>query len=152
MAWDSKPFKRVQKPWGLEIWLELNSRYCYKRIYIRAGTRSSLQFHEHKLETNFIISGEATVLLENDEGLMEEHHMKAGGTAGARANTGGKGAGSIALAMLPASCLIVSRFVQGGNMGTTLDLVRLYRREQVMVLEHFPVAEEAKFFDPVSKG
>ncbi|HEY4528233.1 MAG TPA: cupin domain-containing protein [Candidatus Paceibacterota bacterium] len=78
MAWDSKPFKRVQKPWGLEIWLELNSRYCYKRIYIRAGTRSSLQFHEHKLETNFIISGEATVLLENDEGLMEEHHMKAG--------------------------------------------------------------------------
>ncbi|HEY4528234.1 MAG TPA: SIS domain-containing protein [Candidatus Paceibacterota bacterium] len=37
-------------------------------------------------------------------------------------------------------------------MGTTLDLVRLYRREQVMVLEHFPVDEVAQFSDLVLKA
>ena len=53
--------KTVYKPWGKEEWLELNDRYCYKRIYINSGTRTSFQYHESKLETNYIIEGEAEV-------------------------------------------------------------------------------------------
>tara|TARA_Y100000593_G_scaffold94323_1_gene192875 strand:+ start:489 stop:2396 length:1908 start_codon:yes stop_codon:yes gene_type:complete len=70
--------KTVYKPWGKEVWLELNDKYCYKRIYINAGTKTSYQYHEKKLETNYIIDGTAEVWLENDEGVVEKSMMKAG--------------------------------------------------------------------------
>ena len=70
--------KTVYKPWGKEEWLELNERYCYKRIYINAGYRTSYQYHEFKRETNYIIEGEAEVWLENDQGVVEKKIMKAG--------------------------------------------------------------------------
>lgn len=70
--------KIVNKPWGREEWLELNDRYCYKRIYINAGTRTSYQYHKQKLETNYIIEGEAEIWLENDLGVVEKTIMKAG--------------------------------------------------------------------------
>jgi len=74
----NKPFKEVTKPWGKEIWLELNDNYCYKRIYINAGTRTSFQYHIKKRETNYIIKGEAEVWLENDSGVVEKFKMKEG--------------------------------------------------------------------------
>jgi len=70
--------KTIYKPWGKEIWLELNDKYCYKRIYINAGTKTSYQYHDQKLETNYIIEGTAEVWLENDEGVVEKKIMKAG--------------------------------------------------------------------------
>ena len=70
--------KTIYKPWGKEVWLELNDKYCYKRIYINAGTKTSYQYHEQKLETNFVIDGTAEVWLENDEGIVEKKIMKAG--------------------------------------------------------------------------
>src|SRR3989344_2776397 len=60
--------KIINKPWVREVWLELNDKYCYKRIYIKAGTRTSFQYHLKKLETNYIIEGEAEVWLENKNG------------------------------------------------------------------------------------
>ena len=68
--------KVVSKPWGKEIWLELNDNYCYKRIYINAGTKTSYQYHEKKLETNYVIDGEAEIWLENDEGVVEKNVIK----------------------------------------------------------------------------
>ena len=74
----NKPYKEVTKPWGKEIWLELNERYCYKRIYINAGTRTSFQYHNFKRETNYLIKGEAEIWLENDAGVVEKFKMKEG--------------------------------------------------------------------------
>lgn len=70
--------KTVIKPWGKEEWLELNEKYCYKRIYINAGYKTSYQYHERKRETNYIISGTAEVWLENDNGIVEKKIMKDG--------------------------------------------------------------------------
>jgi len=70
--------KTIYKPWGKELWLELNDKYCYKRIYINAGTKTSYQYHDQKLETNYIIEGTAEVWLENDEGIVEKKIMNAG--------------------------------------------------------------------------
>lgn len=70
--------KIVHKPWGKEEWLELNEAYCYKRIYINAGYKTSYQYHEFKRETNYIIEGTAEVWLENEEGVVERKIMKAG--------------------------------------------------------------------------
>jgi choline kinase/quercetin dioxygenase-like cupin family protein len=70
--------KVVHKPWGREEWLALNEFYCYKRIYINAGYKTSYQYHQFKHETNYIISGTAEVWLENEEGTVEKKIMNAG--------------------------------------------------------------------------
>jgi len=70
--------KTIYKPWGKEEWLELNNSYCYKRIYINSGYKTSYQYHNFKRETNYIISGEAEIWLENDDGIVEKKIMKAG--------------------------------------------------------------------------
>ena len=70
--------KIVTKPWGREVWLELNEKYCYKRIYIKPGHQTSLQYHKEKLETNYIIKGKAEVWLENEYGEIEKKVMEAG--------------------------------------------------------------------------
>jgi len=67
--------KTIYKPWGKEIWLELNDKYCYKRIYINSGHRTSYQYHDKKMETNYIISGKAEVWLENDNGDIDKQIM-----------------------------------------------------------------------------
>lgn len=77
MKTNHKP-KIVKKPWGREEWIELNDYYCYKRIYINAGTRTSFQYHKQKMETNYIISGKAEVWLENNAGIIDKFKMKEG--------------------------------------------------------------------------
>jgi NDP-sugar pyrophosphorylase family protein/mannose-6-phosphate isomerase-like protein (cupin superfamily) len=70
--------KTIFKPWGKEEWLELNESYCYKRIYINAGYKTSYQYHNFKRETNYIISGQAEIWLENDNGVVEKTVMGPG--------------------------------------------------------------------------
>ena len=69
---------KVNKPWGYELWLELNEYYAYKLIHMKKGYRSSLQWHDKKIETNYIIEGEAEVLLEDKRGKMISRIYKAG--------------------------------------------------------------------------
>ena len=69
---------RVDKPWGYELWLELNEFYAYKLIHMKSGNRSSLQSHKHKIETNYVIRGEAEVLLEDDNGCIESRVFTVG--------------------------------------------------------------------------
>jgi NDP-sugar pyrophosphorylase family protein/quercetin dioxygenase-like cupin family protein len=71
-------YKVIHKPWGKEEWLALNEFYCYKRIYINAGYKTSYQYHQFKHETNYIIEGTAEVWLENNEGVVEKKIMHAG--------------------------------------------------------------------------
>ncbi len=49
----------VTKPWGWEKWLEQNDKYVLKLIFMKAGNKSSLQYHNVKKETNYIVSGVA---------------------------------------------------------------------------------------------
>ena len=69
---------RVEKPWGYELWLELNEHYAYKLIHMKKGFQSSLQWHEKKVETNYVIEGEAEVLLQDENGEMESRVYKVG--------------------------------------------------------------------------
>jgi len=72
------PEKIVSKPWGREVWLELNNKFCYKRLYINKGCRTSFQYHQYKLETNYVISGRAEIWLEDKEGKIEKYEVEAG--------------------------------------------------------------------------
>ena len=62
---------RVNKPWGYELWLEMNEFFALKLIHFKKGNRCSLQLHEKKIESVYVIDGEAEVFLENDEGVLE---------------------------------------------------------------------------------
>jgi len=63
---------RVEKPWGYEQWLELNEHYTYKLIHMKAGYKSSFQWHDQKIETNYVIEGEANVILEEGDSLTSK--------------------------------------------------------------------------------
>jgi len=52
-----EPVKIVEKPWGKEEWLEVTNTYATKFLYINAGHRLSLQYHEVKCETIYLIYG-----------------------------------------------------------------------------------------------
>lgn len=68
----------VTKPWGHEIWLELNEFYAYKIIHMKEGFQSSLQMHKMKVEANYVVEGEAEVLLEDDSGQLKSFIFKKG--------------------------------------------------------------------------
>jgi mannose-6-phosphate isomerase-like protein (cupin superfamily) len=62
--------KRIEKPWGEEVWLAHNELYACKIIRMRKGTRSSLQYHRQKHETIYIQKGLARATLEDETGTL----------------------------------------------------------------------------------
>lgn len=51
---------KVVKPWGHELWINGNHPcYALKEILIKAGTKTSLQYHNFKQETNVLFQGTA---------------------------------------------------------------------------------------------
>ena len=63
--------KLVNKPWGKEVWLEVNDKYCFKAIHLRGGCQTSFQYHKRKLESSYVVSGRLEVSLENETGKIE---------------------------------------------------------------------------------
>jgi mannose-6-phosphate isomerase-like protein (cupin superfamily) len=49
--------KRVDKPWGHEIWWARTQRYVGKILHVKRGESLSLQYHNVKDETIRILSG-----------------------------------------------------------------------------------------------
>lgn len=54
--------KIVEKPWGREIWYADQSAYAGKVLEVKAGRRLSLQYHERKTETLFLLSGRVSLV------------------------------------------------------------------------------------------
>ena len=59
----------TNKPWGKEELLIKTDNYAVKRITINAGHRMSLQYHELKEETIYVISG--TLVVWSSEDLFD---------------------------------------------------------------------------------
>ncbi len=76
---DSDPKqRRIEKPWGWEIvWAE-GGPYTGKLLHIRAGRRLSLQYHDEKLETQYLLSGRAILVLQTADGSLREIPMEPG--------------------------------------------------------------------------
>lgn len=49
--------KRVDKPWGHELWWARTERYVGKILHVRKGESLSLQYHRVKDETILVHSG-----------------------------------------------------------------------------------------------
>jgi len=61
----------TDKPWGSEELLELNDQYCLKRLTMKENHRCSLQYHEHKTETIYVISGILRIILIDEDSDKE---------------------------------------------------------------------------------
>jgi mannose-6-phosphate isomerase len=71
--------KRVDKPWGYEIhWVPESAPYMGKLIHVNAGARLSLQVHDEKQESWFIIQGRGAVIWENERGEIVETELEQG--------------------------------------------------------------------------
>ena len=53
--------KTVEKPWGREIWFADQAAYAGKILEVKKGCRLSLQYHERKTETLYLLSGKMTL-------------------------------------------------------------------------------------------
>src|SRR5476649_2818436 len=69
--------RRVAKPWGNELVFAENDRYAGKILHLDAGHCLSLQYHERKDETLYVLSGEVRLEVGQD-GAMKEMRLKAG--------------------------------------------------------------------------
>jgi quercetin dioxygenase-like cupin family protein len=72
--------KRVEKPWGHEIWWARTERYVGKILHLRKGESLSLQYHRVKDETIRLQSGR--LLFETraagEEGELERLELEPG--------------------------------------------------------------------------
>ncbi|MGH9458319.1 MAG: cupin domain-containing protein [Thermoanaerobaculia bacterium] len=57
---------RVPKPWGHELIWARTERYVGKILHIRAGESLSLQYHERKEETLYLLDGSVRLTLGKD--------------------------------------------------------------------------------------
>jgi mannose-6-phosphate isomerase len=53
--------REMSKPWGSELWFAHTDRYAGKILRVRAGCRLSVQYHEAKDETSYVLSGRVIV-------------------------------------------------------------------------------------------
>ena len=71
--------KRKDKPWGYELHLVPEDKpYMGKIIHINAGARLSLQIHDQKQESWYIIKGRAKVIWDNNNGELIETELENG--------------------------------------------------------------------------
>lgn len=70
--------RRVEKPWGYELIWAHTPQYVGKVLHIRAGESLSLQYHEVKDETLYLLEGEMRFWAGPSESSLEEILLRAG--------------------------------------------------------------------------
>jgi mannose-6-phosphate isomerase len=70
--------RRVPKPWGHELIWAHTDRYVGKVLVIEAGKRLSLQRHEVKDESIYVLSGRLRLVLEDDAGEVRTEELGPG--------------------------------------------------------------------------
>lgn len=69
--------KRIEKPWGYElIFTPETLSYTGKILHITSGKRLSLQVHDKKQETQFLLRGECRLIIDNEKGELMSLQME----------------------------------------------------------------------------
>jgi mannose-6-phosphate isomerase len=76
-----KEIKHIDKPWGYERWIEVNPNYVVKELFMKEGNSCSLQYHEFKHETFYVLKGKLKFYVGTDKDNLSvmflepgEHH------------------------------------------------------------------------------
>lgn len=70
--------QKIKKPWGYELLFAYTPRYLGKILFIKAGHRLSLQYHEQKDETMYIHQGKALLEIEGSDGQLNQSVAQSG--------------------------------------------------------------------------
>lgn len=69
---------RTEKPWGYELLWALSDRYVGKILHINAGHLLSLQYHNVKHESIFVLRGRMIFRYRDAEGALVDRVMETG--------------------------------------------------------------------------
>lgn len=71
--------RRIEKPWGFELhWTPTDLPYAGKLLHINAGARLSLQLHDQKRESWFLLHGRVKVVWQDTTGTLVETELTMG--------------------------------------------------------------------------
>lgn len=63
--------KLIKKPWGSEEVVEINDKYMVKKLSMKSGHRCSLQYHNFKKETIYMLSGDLKITIGKDKNNLK---------------------------------------------------------------------------------
>ena len=63
---------KINKPWGYEVIIEHNEKYVMKKLKMNKGHKCSIQYHEKKKETVYVLSGKLKVYIGDKMTNLEE--------------------------------------------------------------------------------
>jgi len=66
------------KPWGYEELLEHNQFYVVKRLFMKQGCKCSLQLHNEKHETIYVLNGKLKITFGYDTNELKELELNPG--------------------------------------------------------------------------
>ena len=69
---------RVEKPWWHEIWWASTDQYVGKILHVNKGHRLSLQYHEKKDETSYVLHGRLILVQGPSEDSLTERTVSVG--------------------------------------------------------------------------
>ena len=73
------PVTHVPKPWGHETIWARSDRYAGKILHINAGHELSVQYHNRKDETVYLLSGEIVYRVQREgDDVLDDMHLKVG--------------------------------------------------------------------------
>lgn len=70
--------RRVEKPWGHEIWWAVAPGYAAKLLYVKAGHRLSLQLHREKDEASYLLAGRLRLSIGPDADNLQTESIEPG--------------------------------------------------------------------------
>jgi mannose-6-phosphate isomerase-like protein (cupin superfamily) len=70
--------RRVPKPWGYEIWYAHTDSYAGKIIHVDRGHRLSLQYHERKDESAYLLSGRLLLVQGPSPDRLQQRELEPG--------------------------------------------------------------------------
>ena len=70
--------RHVDKPWGSEVWFADTDAYAGKILRVDSGHRLSLQYHERKDESSYLLSGRLLLVHGPTQGELTEMVLEPG--------------------------------------------------------------------------
>ena len=70
--------RHVDKPWGHELWFAHTELYAGKLLHVSAGQRLSLQYHQIKDESSYLLSGRLVLVSGDDPDRLDERIVTPG--------------------------------------------------------------------------
>ena len=70
--------KKIIKPWGWEEIIQNNKFYTLKKLFMKKNCRCSLQYHNKKIETIYVLNGQLHISIGKSKKSLKKIVLKKG--------------------------------------------------------------------------